>query len=48
MRLGVSLAVSFSAITGYFIAKSNLDFTIIYVFFGVFLLAGGAYIKTDS
>jgi heme o synthase len=42
MRLGVSLAVSFSAITGYLIAKSNFDFTIIYIFFGVFLLAGGA------
>jgi len=42
MRLGVSLAVSFSAIAGYLIAKSNFDFTVFYVFFGVFLLAGGA------
>jgi len=42
MRLGVSLAVSFSAIAGYLIANSNFDLTVFYVFFGVFLLAGGA------
>jgi len=42
MRLGVSLAVSFSAATGYLIANSFLDFKIIYVILGVFLLSGGA------
>lgn len=42
MRLGVSLAVSFSAITGYIVATSGVDFKIIYVLIGVFLLSGGA------
>jgi len=42
MRLGVSLAVSFSAITGYIVATSGIDFKIINVFIGVFLLSGGA------
>jgi len=42
MRLGVSLAVSFSAIAGYLIAKSVLDYSVVYVFIGVFLLTGGA------
>lgn len=42
MRLGVSLAVSFSAITGYIVATSFIDAKIIAVFFGVFFLAGGA------
>ncbi len=42
MRLGVSLAVSFSAITGYIVATSFIDVKIVYVFLGVFLLAGGA------
>jgi protoheme IX farnesyltransferase len=42
MRLGVSLAVSFSAITGYIVATSFIDLKIVSVFFGVFFLAGGA------
>lgn len=42
MRLGVSLAVSFSAATGYIVAKAQVDFKIIYIISGVFLLAGGA------
>ena len=42
MRLGVSLAVSFSAITGYIVATSNIDFKLIYIFLGVLLLSGGA------
>lgn len=42
MRLGVSLAVSFSAITGYIVATSFIDLKIVSVFLGVFFLAGGA------
>ncbi|OFX27555.1 MAG: hypothetical protein A2041_06225 [Bacteroidetes bacterium GWA2_31_9b] len=42
MRLGVSLAVTFSTATGYIIAKSSFDINILYVCIGVFLLAGGA------
>ncbi|PLX12421.1 MAG: hypothetical protein C0597_13410, partial [Marinilabiliales bacterium] len=42
MRLGVSLAVSFSAITGYIVAASSIDINILYIFLGVFLLSGGA------
>jgi protoheme IX farnesyltransferase len=42
MRLGVSLAVSFSAATGYLIANSILDIKIIFVILGVFFLSGGA------
>jgi protoheme IX farnesyltransferase len=42
MRLGVSLAVSFSALTGYIIASSTIDFELSFVFIGVFLMAGGA------
>jgi protoheme IX farnesyltransferase len=42
MRLGVSLAVSFSAITGYLVAKSNFTLNIVFIFLGVFLFAGGA------
>ncbi len=42
MRLGVSLAVSFSAVTGYIVATSFLDLKILYIFLGVFLMSGGA------
>lgn len=42
MRLGVSLAVSFSAACGYILASSNIDVKILHVFLGVFLMAGGA------
>jgi len=42
MRLGVSIAVSFSAATGYLIANSFIDFKVFYVILGVFLLSGGA------
>ncbi|MFC2150899.1 protoheme IX farnesyltransferase [Bacteroidota bacterium] len=42
MRLGVSLAVSFSAATGNIVAKFSLELEIIYLILGVFLLAGGA------
>lgn len=42
MRLGISLAVSFSAATGYLVANSFFDIEIIFVILGVLLLAGGA------
>jgi len=42
MRLGVSLAVSFSAVTGYIVATSFVDFKIVYIFTGVLLMSGGA------
>ena len=42
MRLGVSLAVSFSTATVYVVANSHFDFQIILPCLGVFLLASGA------
>ena len=42
MRLGVSLAVSFSAATGYLVARSSIDLDILWLILGVVLLGGGA------
>jgi len=42
MRLGVSLAVSFSAATGFLVAGSSYDSKISFTVVGVFLMAGGA------
>lgn len=42
MRLGVSLAVSFSSATGYLVAGSPYDSNLFFTIMGVFLMAGGA------
>ncbi|OFX83330.1 MAG: hypothetical protein A2W99_12030 [Bacteroidetes bacterium GWF2_33_16] len=42
IRIGVSLAVTFSAAVGYIVSSGHIDSKIIYVLSGVFLLAGGA------
>ena len=42
MRLGVSLAVSFSAATGYLVADLTYSPKIFFTILGVFLMAGGA------
>lgn len=41
-RWGVSLAVSFSAATGYIVFKNEIDSGLIFTFIGVLMLAGGA------
>ena len=41
-RWGVSLAVTFSAVTAFILAKKHLDHTLLYLMAGVFMLASGA------
>ncbi|MEI6276761.1 MAG: protoheme IX farnesyltransferase [Prolixibacteraceae bacterium] len=42
VRIRLSLMVTFSALTGYFLTGSHPDIALLYLFFGLFLLSSGA------